>query len=72
MQNSFISLRRNPNVKTLRQISTATTLSLMLAISVFGGHIETPGGPRPPSTTTTWTTDGTTEIVLTIVSVIYP
>jgi hypothetical protein len=64
-------------VKALRQISTATILSLMLAISVFGGHIETPGAPAPHSTTsttdgTTDATDATTEIVLTIVSVTYP
>jgi hypothetical protein len=69
-------------VKTLHQISTATVLSLMLAVSVFGGHIETPGAPAPHSTLTSTTevttdtsmltTDVTTDIVLTVVSVVYP
>ena len=73
-------------MNTLRRVSAAMTLCLMLAISAFAGHIETPGspgpggpGPRPVSTTTrpgqhptsTTTTDITTYILLTITSLIY-
>lgn len=54
-------------MKTLRRISAATILSLTLAVSVFAGHIETPGAPVATSPTT----NVTTSIVLTIVSLIY-
>ena len=57
-------------MKALRQITTATILSLTLAISAFGGHIETPGAPCP--TCSTSVTDVPTGIVLTIISVVYP
>jgi hypothetical protein len=56
-------------MQTLRQISAATILSLTLAISVLAGHIETPGAVAPAPTSTT---NVTTSIVLTILSVIYP
>ena len=39
-------------------------LSLALAVQAFAGHIETPGAPAPPGTTTT-------TIVIAIVSLIY-
>ena len=68
-------------MKTLRRISASAMLSLMLAVSVFAGHIETPGAPAPKttttstststSTTTTTTDDITTDILLTMVGVVY-
>jgi hypothetical protein len=62
-------------VKTLRQISAVTILSLTLAVSAMAGQIETWGAvapPPPPTTTTTQTTGTTTTIILTVLSVIYP
>ena len=61
-------------MKTLRQLSGATILSLTLVVSVFAGHIETPGAKDPvptpslatTSTTTTSTSDVITSILLTI------
>jgi hypothetical protein len=53
-------------VNTLRKISAATILSLILAVSAFAGQIETHGAPAPAPTTNI-----TTFIVLTIVSLIY-
>ena len=35
-------------MKILRQLCAATILSLMLAVSAFAGHIETPAAPVPP------------------------
>ncbi len=58
-------------MKALRRLSTATILSLMLAISAFAGHIETPGAPAPIASSVS-TTDVPTTIVLAIVSVVYP
>lgn len=60
-------------VKTLRQISTATILSLMLAVSVLAGQVESPavlGSPQPPSSTVQ-TTSAATAIVLTVLRLIY-
>lgn len=57
-------------MKTLRQISAATILSLTLAVSVFAGHIETPGAPAPKATVTA-TVDVASSVVFTIVAVIY-
>ena len=45
----------------------AMILSLILAGSVFAGHIETPAAPAPPPTPTA----STTTIVLLILNVIY-
>jgi len=60
MKNFFISLG-GTKVKTLRQISAATILSLALAISVFAGHIETPGAPAPAPKSGTTTTSPSSE-----------
>jgi len=51
-------------MKTLQRICAATILILMLAVSVFAGHIETPSAPAP-------TTNITTAVVLAIVSLIH-
>ncbi len=51
-------------MKTLQRICAATILSLMLAVSVFAGHIETPSAPAP-------TTNITTAVFLAIVSLIH-
>jgi len=65
-------------VKTLRQISIVTILSLTLAVSVMAGQIDTMGAPAPapappaPTSTTTQTTSTTTAIVLTVLGLIYP
>jgi len=40
-------------MKTLRRLSFATLLSLIIAGSVFAGHIETPSAPAPPPATST-------------------
>lgn len=59
-------------MKTLRQLSAATILSLTLAVSAFAGHIETPAGPAPataPAPAPT-TYSVTTSFVLTILSLI--
>jgi hypothetical protein len=54
-------------MKTLRQISAATILSLTLSVCVFAGQIEVNGvvAPPPPPTTTQ-------TIILMVLSVIYP
>lgn len=65
-------------MKTLRQLSAATILCLTLAVSVFAGHIETPGVVSPPPATgtamtndpTTTTSDITTSVILAIVGLI--
>jgi hypothetical protein len=62
-------------VKTLRQISAATILSLALAVCVFAGQIESWGvvePPPPPPSSTAQTTGTATAIVLTVLSLIYP
>jgi hypothetical protein len=62
-------------VKTLRQISAVTILSLTLAVSVMAGQTDTTGAPAPaptPTSTTTQTTSTTTAIVLTVLGLIYP
>jgi len=69
MKDSFIS-QEAPKVKTLRRISAATILSLMLAVSVFAGHIETPGVACPTSTVTA-TVDVASSTLLAVVAVIY-
>ena len=40
-------------MKTVRRLSAATLLSLIIAGSVLAGHIETPAGPTPPPATST-------------------
>ncbi len=40
-------------MKPLRRISAGTILSLMLAISVMAGQVETPGAPAPARATST-------------------
>jgi hypothetical protein len=70
----FATLQEARKVKPLRQISAATILSLMLAVSVLAGQVDTPGAPAPapaPATSTTQTTSTTTAIVLTVLSLIY-
>jgi hypothetical protein len=64
-------------MKTLRQVCAATILSLMLAVSVLAGHIDTPGAPAPatapaptPASTTT-STSTATSFLLTVLSLIY-
>jgi len=59
-------------VKTLRQITAATVLSLTLSVCVLAGQIEVNGvvAPPPPSSTTQ-TTSTTTAILLTVLSLIY-
>lgn len=60
-------------MKTLRQISAVTILSLTLVVSVMAGQIETMGAPAPaPPSTTTQTTSTTTAFVLTVLGLIYP
>jgi len=54
-------------MNTLRRLSAAMILSLIVAGSVFAGHIETPGAPAPPPTATA----STTTILLLILNVIY-
>jgi len=56
-------------VKTLRRICAATILSLILTVSAFAGHIETPGAVSTGGGTTT--VDVTINIVLLAVSVTY-
>jgi len=54
----FASLQEARKVKTLRQLSAVTALSLTLVISVMAGQIDTMGAPAPapaPTTTTTQT-----------------
>ena len=59
-------------MKTLRQTCATTILTLALAVSVLAGEIDCPGvvSPPPPTGTTSETSDITTTIILTIVSVI--
>jgi hypothetical protein len=58
------------HMKTLRQLCGATILSLTLAISAFAGHIDCPGvvATTPPQSATS--TNITTTVILTILSVI--
>jgi len=58
-------------VKTLRLICAATILSLTLAVSAFAGHMETTGAAAPTPATSSTTTNVTTSIVLTILSLIH-
>ena len=60
-------------MKTLQRICAATILSLMLAVSVFAGHIETPGAPAPdPVPAPAPTASITTTVVLALVNLIHP
>jgi hypothetical protein len=66
--------RRLIKVKTLRQISAATILSLTLSFGVLAGQVDTPGAPAPapmPTSTTTQSTGTVTTIILTVLSLIY-
>ena len=63
-------------MKTLRQVGTATILTLVLAITVFAGEIDCPGKVSPcllpqKTETTSTTTDVTTTIIMTTLSLIY-
>jgi hypothetical protein len=58
-------------MKTLRQTCAAITLSLVLAVSVLAGHIDTTGAPAPSPTPSASTTSTATTIALTILSLIY-
>ena len=64
-------------MNTFRQICAAMILSLTLAVTVWAGHIDTPGAPAPaprptPATgSATHTTSTTTSIVQTILSLIF-
>ena len=60
-------------MKTLRQFCVATILSLMEAVSVLAGHIDTTGvaAPPPPTSSTTQTTSVTTSILITVLDLIY-
>ena len=61
-------------MKTLRQLSAVTVLSLTLVVSVMAGQVETWGvvAPAPPPTnSTTQTTSTTTAIVLMVLNLIY-
>jgi hypothetical protein len=60
-------------VKTLRQISAVTILSLTLAVSVMAGQTDTTGGQaptQPPTSTTTQTSGTATFILLSVLSLI--
>ena len=62
-------------MKTLRQISAVTILSMTLAISVLAGQVDTPGvvAPPPPPTDSTTQSAGTAaSILLTVLGLIYP
>jgi len=52
-------------VKTLQQLCAATILSVILAVSVQAGQVESTGAPAPA------TNSVTTSIVLMVVSLIY-
>ena len=52
-------------MNTLRRICAATILSLTLAVSALAGHIDCPG------VASTGSGSATTNVILTIVSVIY-
>jgi hypothetical protein len=58
-------------VKTLRQICAAAIITLILAVSVLAGHIETPAAPAPASTPAT--TAGSTAIpmLVTVLNLVY-
>lgn len=51
-------------MNALRQLCAATILSVILAVSVQAGQVESPGAPAPP------TNSITTSIVLMVVSLI--
>jgi len=60
------------------QLCGATLLGLALAVSAFAGHVDSPPVVQPPTSTTgtidcpgVAATDTTTEVITTIVSVIY-
>lgn len=62
-------------MKTLRQITALTVLSLTLAVSVLAGQTDTPGvvAPPPPTTTSTTQSTGTAvSILITVLGLIYP
>jgi hypothetical protein len=74
MQKFCITHEEAPKVKTLRKQSAVVILTLMLAISAYGGHIQSPGAVSDTgtgtSTDTSTTTDVVTTVIVTIVSVI--
>ena len=60
-------------MKTFRQISAATILSLTLSVCALAGQIESNGvvtPPVPPSGATTQSTSTATTILLTVLSLI--
>lgn len=61
-------------MKTLRQLSAVTVLSLTLAVSVMAGQIETWGAvapQSPPPSTTAQTTGTTASILLVVLGLVY-
>lgn len=71
-------------MKTLRQITAVTVLSLTLAVAVMAGQTDTPGviagqtdttgvvaPPTPPTNSTTQTTGTAVSILLKVLSLIY-
>lgn len=57
-------------MKTLRQIYAATILSLTFAVTVFAGQIDCPGivSPLPPPSEASITTEITTTLITTVIS----
>ena len=61
-------------MKTLRQITAVTVLSLTFAVAVMAGQTESPGAvaPPPPRTNSATQTTGTAaSILLTVLSLLY-
>jgi hypothetical protein len=61
-------------VKTLRQISAVTILSMTIAVSMMAGQVESPGAPAPaptPTPSTTQSTGTVGSILLTVLGLIY-
>ncbi|HET8670088.1 MAG TPA: hypothetical protein VFM05_05510 [Candidatus Saccharimonadales bacterium] len=60
-------------MKTLRQLTAVTALSLTLAVSVMAGQTDTPGvvAPPPPTNSSTQSTGTPTTILLMVLSLIY-
>lgn len=61
-------------MKTLRQITAATVLSLALSVCALAGQIEVNGvvaPPPPPTSSATQTTSTTASILLMVLGLIY-
>jgi hypothetical protein len=70
---AITNLKEAPKMNRLRQISALIVLSLILAISVTAGQVESPGAPAPPPTNNSATqpSSTTTLIVLAVLRLIY-